>query len=100
MATSIVNAKVDSYIKQQADEVLVLFGKTPSDVIKALWEYIAQKRELPDFINKQDESDKQRAHEQKLKILMGAVSKSTLPSKEINRDYKELLAEELVRRYA
>lgn len=51
MAMSTVSASVDENVKQAASMYIRRAGKNTNEVIKGLWEYIAQTGEVPDFSN-------------------------------------------------
>jgi antitoxin component of RelBE/YafQ-DinJ toxin-antitoxin module len=99
MATSIVNAKVDSYLKERVDSVLKRERKTASEVIKAVWEEIARTGYLPQSLREAEEAEKQALIQQKLDSYHAAIRRSDLPSEYANRDAKELLGEILMERY-
>jgi antitoxin component of RelBE/YafQ-DinJ toxin-antitoxin module len=99
MATSIVNAKVDSSVKERVDFVLKRERKTASEVIKAVWEEIARTGYLPQSLREAEDAEKQALIQQKLAVLHAAIGCSNLPSEYINRDAKELLGELLMERH-
>jgi antitoxin component of RelBE/YafQ-DinJ toxin-antitoxin module len=99
MATSIVNAKVDCYTKEQVDEVLKRENRTASEVIQTLWDYLARQRELPDFMCEPNEASKLQRQMKKIEVLQNAVVKSEPSGESINRDYRELLDKEMMTRH-
>jgi antitoxin component of RelBE/YafQ-DinJ toxin-antitoxin module len=99
MPTCIVNAKVDSYVKERVDSVLKREQKTASEVIKAIWEEIARTGYLPQSLREAEEAEKQALIQQKLDMLHSAIRRSDLPSEYVNRDAKDLLGEILMERY-
>ena len=44
-----LNIRIPVDLKADGDAVLTRFGKTPSDIIRALWTYMAQSQDLPPF---------------------------------------------------
>ena len=51
MPTTQLNVRVDRELKRLGDSALARLGVSASDVVRALWEYLAQAQELPPFMN-------------------------------------------------
>jgi antitoxin component of RelBE/YafQ-DinJ toxin-antitoxin module len=98
MTTSIVNAKVDSYLKRRVDEVLKRERRTASEVIKATWEEIARTGDLPQNMREKEEVRQQELMQKKLESYHAAIGRSSLPSEYVNRDYREILADVMMER--
>lgn len=45
-----MNTRIEESLKHQGDKVFASFGYTPSQVVRAVWEYAAEKKQLPDFM--------------------------------------------------
>ena len=48
MATAVVSGRVDERVRQRADAYIRAAGSTPAEVIKVVWERIAQTGEVPE----------------------------------------------------
>lgn len=48
MATAVVSGRVDERVKSRADVFIRAAGLSAGDVIRAVWEHIAQTGEVPD----------------------------------------------------
>lgn len=48
MATTVISGRVDERIKSRADVFIRVAGLSAGDVIRAVWEHIAQTGEVPD----------------------------------------------------
>lgn len=55
MGTAVVSGRVDEAVKRKADAVIRRYGCTTNDVIKNVWQSIAQTQELPDMHMVEDE---------------------------------------------
>ena len=53
MATSQINARLDTSIKRAGDATLARFGTSATQAIRSLWTYMAETNSLPDFMNEQ-----------------------------------------------
>ena len=50
MAIAQVNIRMDDVLKRAGDEVLELYGISATRAVRALWEHVARKGEVPDFM--------------------------------------------------
>ena len=91
MKTSIVNAKIDSYTKERVDQVLSQHGKTTSDAIKSLWQYLSIAPDIPDFM-KENESLHSQERKEAISDLLALAGSVSVPAAEANLDYRDLLA--------
>jgi antitoxin component of RelBE/YafQ-DinJ toxin-antitoxin module len=98
MATSIVNAKIDSYLKERVDAILKREHRTASEVIKTTWEEIASTGDLPQRMREKEETEQQGLIQRKLNSYHAAIGRSSLSSEYINRDYREILADVMLER--
>ena len=99
MSTSIVNAKIDYYLKERVDEVLARHGKTSSDAIRSLWQYLSVSRDLPDFMKDEKEGKAWRERDEAKSVLMNLAGCVTSSKHEVNQDYRELLKDSMEQRY-
>ena len=53
MATSQINARLDTDVKHAGDATLARYGANATQAIRSLWEYMAETNSLPDFMNAQ-----------------------------------------------
>lgn len=51
MATSQVNARLDTDLKRRGDAVLAQAGASATDAIRSLWAYLDKTKGLPDFMS-------------------------------------------------
>jgi len=51
MTTAQMNIRIDDALKNRGDAVFRRYGVTPSDAVRALWNYTAEHEELPEFID-------------------------------------------------
>ena len=98
MNTCIVNAKVDSYTKERVDEVLSQHGKTASDAIRSLWQYLSVARDLPDFMKDKDDQQNQERRSA-IKALLDLAGSVSIATSEADLDYRELLADSMEDRH-
>lgn len=57
MATTQMNVRLETDLKQSGDKVLSDRGISPSAAVRSLWEYLDRNRDLPEFMT-QAESDR------------------------------------------
>ncbi|MBT1178281.1 type II toxin-antitoxin system RelB/DinJ family antitoxin [Bifidobacterium vespertilionis] len=69
MPMTMVTARVDAKRKRDAEEVLRRNGRTYSDVIRDLTDYLAETGELPDFEKRMLELIQERERERKLDLV-------------------------------
>lgn len=50
MAATQMNTRIDTALKSSGDAVLERYGFTTSQVVRALWEYMAKNQTVPDFM--------------------------------------------------
>lgn len=55
MATSQINARLDTNIKRAGDATLARFGASTTQAIRSLWTYMAETNSLPDFMDTQEQ---------------------------------------------
>ncbi|MCL2882110.1 MAG: hypothetical protein FWF45_04375 [Coriobacteriia bacterium] len=97
--TVIVNAKVDSYLKERVDAILKRENKSASEVIKATWEEIARTGDIPRSLREETEAEKQKRREERLRVLESAVCHSGAHHEDANRDVREIMTDILLERY-
>lgn len=97
--TAIVNAKVDSYLKERVDAILKRENRSASEVIKATWEEIARTGDIPQRLHEQTEAEKQKRREERRRALESAVGHSDVRSEDIDRDAKDIMTDILLERY-
>ncbi len=51
-----MNIRIPIDLKNKGDEVLARFGKSASEVIRGVWEYLAEKQRLPECITENTSS--------------------------------------------
>ena len=106
MATSQINARLDTSIKRAGDATLARFGTSATQAIRSLWTYMAETNSLPDFMDAQ-EQDATHVDQRPLASSNGAglalrlAREQGLSSSDVqNVSYEELrdlVFEELVR---
>ncbi|MEA5019113.1 MAG: type II toxin-antitoxin system RelB/DinJ family antitoxin [Gordonibacter sp.] len=52
-----MNIRIDSDLKQRGDEVIARKGFTPSQVVRAVWEYVDETGDLPVPLRKRSTTD-------------------------------------------
>lgn len=52
-ATAQLNVRIDPVLKKSGDSVLARHKLTPSDAVRALWDYLARNQTLPGFMEHQ-----------------------------------------------
>ncbi|MCL2655511.1 MAG: hypothetical protein FWD65_07475 [Coriobacteriia bacterium] len=97
--TAIVNAKVDSYLKERVDAILRRESRSASEVIKATWEEIARTGDIPQGLREHTEAEKQKLREEKLRVLESAICHSGAHPEDANRDAREIMTDILLERY-
>ena len=64
MPTVQMNTRMDEELKRQGDAVFAERGYTPSQVVRAVWEYAAKNRDIPPFMkDDEDASEAQTSSE-------------------------------------
>jgi antitoxin component of RelBE/YafQ-DinJ toxin-antitoxin module len=99
MPKTMVNAKVDTYIKERGDEVLRRNNKTNSDAVQKLWEYLAITGDLPGFMRGQTEQEQRLEKRRRLDMLRKVQFASGLSQADYERDDRETLTDALMERY-
>ena len=112
MTVAQMNIRVNETIKAQGDSALADFGLTPTQAVRALWDYLAQHRTLPDFLKQEARTETVSACDASALADQGAglalrlatdAGLDTLPLQEASyeelRDYafEEYLAERKIR---
>ncbi len=54
MQTGQINARLNIDLKREGDAVLARFGTSATEAIRSLWSYLAQTKQLPDFMAHKD----------------------------------------------
>jgi len=88
---TIVNAKIDSYLKERVDRILQHERTTASDLIRSVWEDVARTGSLPACYTKTAAPDQSQAQAEKIRTLHAAIGTSKLTHKVVNSDAKALL---------
>ena len=57
MPTVQMNTRMDEELKRQGDAVFAERGYTPSQVVRAVWEYAARNQDLPPFMKDNEEAN-------------------------------------------
>ena len=60
MPTVQMNTRMDEELKRQGDAVFAERGYTPSQVVRAVWEYAARNQDLPPFMKDDEEASGSR----------------------------------------
>lgn len=55
MATSQINARLDTDVKRAGDATLARFGANATQAIRSLWTYMAETNSLPNFMDAQEQ---------------------------------------------
>ena len=58
-----MNTRIDGELKRQGDAVFAERGYTPSQVVRAVWEYAARNHDLPPFMKTEDAGGQQAVAE-------------------------------------
>lgn len=58
-----MNTRIDGDLKRRGDAVFAECGYTPSQVVRAVWEYAARNRDLPPFMKEEDAGGQRAAAE-------------------------------------
>ncbi|KFJ00963.1 type II toxin-antitoxin system RelB/DinJ family antitoxin [Bifidobacterium stellenboschense] len=98
MTTAMVTARVDADRKRDAEKVLKRNGRTYSDVIRDLTDYMADTGELPEFEKATLALIEERERRRKLEII-GYFANRHLPAVEDGVSDEELLARERMGRF-
>jgi len=97
--TTIVNAKIDSYLKERVDHILQREQTTASELIRFVWEDIARTGELPAYYTKTNAIDKMQAQAERIRTLHAAIGTSALSEKAVNADARSLFLDSLLERH-
>lgn len=95
-----MNTRIPVQLKAQGDEVLARSGKTASDVMRAIWQYMADHQRLPACLLESDLQDAQLIEQRMRRVAEGGDLVASfrrergLPASPDARDYK-LLREEM-----
>ncbi|WEV65287.1 type II toxin-antitoxin system RelB/DinJ family antitoxin [Bifidobacterium sp. ESL0764] len=74
-----MNIRIDADLKDEVDEILKRIGKTPSSVIRELWDFIQDSGEIPDLstaAEKEDRELEKRKKLQKIDNMSGIVPRT------------------------
>lgn len=55
-----LNTRIDSEVKRRGDAVFARAGLTPSQVVRAVWQYAADTQEVPDIVLPRNDPNEQR----------------------------------------
>lgn len=69
MATTVISGRVDTLVARQAQIAIQRAGTTPGEVIKSVWEDIAQTGEVPRREEEQKRTARQRAALERLDAI-------------------------------
>lgn len=74
MATTVISGRVDTLVARQAQIAIQRAGTTPGEVIKSVWENIAQTGEVPRREEEQKRTARQRAALERLDAIRAELS--------------------------
>ncbi|MEG0323779.1 MAG: type II toxin-antitoxin system RelB/DinJ family antitoxin [Raoultibacter sp.] len=63
-----MNTRIEESLKRQGDEVFARFGYSPSQVIRAVWEYAAENKQIPDFMIEAEQAKRDAEIQRKRKL--------------------------------
>ena len=70
-----LNTRIPVELKRGGDEVLARYGKTASDVMRAVWTYMVETQKIPELVNKETagspEIEQKKELAQKASNLLG-----------------------------
>jgi len=72
-----LNVRIEDSLKQRGDRVFQEHGLTPSVIIRAVWQYAADNKELPAFIREANEEEAQKKEEQKRLLAEAGAGMAT-----------------------
>ena len=64
-----MNVRIDAKLKNEVEEVLKGKGVSVSDVIRSLWLYIADRKEVPELETTAEEQAREEEKQRKLKLI-------------------------------
>ena len=64
-----MNVRIDAKLKNEVEEVLKGKGVSVSDVIRSLWLYIADRKEVPALETTAEEQAREEEKQRKLKLI-------------------------------
>lgn len=67
--TAQLNARIDSTLKRDGDEVFARYGLNPSEVVRAVWSYAAENQKPPAFMTRASDDGKAKELERKLALI-------------------------------
>ncbi|WP_139652448.1 type II toxin-antitoxin system RelB/DinJ family antitoxin [Raoultibacter phocaeensis] len=68
MAATQMNTRIDSALKRKGDEVLAKHGYSPSEAVRALWEYAAAHGTIPDFMAEAETAAREAERQRKITL--------------------------------
>jgi len=90
-----LNIRIDDSLKQRGDRVFEQHGLTPSSVVRAVWQYAADHKELPSFIHEASKDGQLKKREQRQLLAEAGAGMATkllelspIPQEELT--YEEL----------
>jgi len=84
-----MNVRIDAKLKNEVEEVLKGKGVSVSDVIRSLWLYIADRKEVPALETTAEEQAREEEKQRKLKLIRegaGCVHKELVKAGLISED--------------
>lgn len=84
-----MNVRIDAKLKNEVEEVLKGKGVSVSDVIRSLWLYIADRKEVPALETTAEEQAREKEKQRKLKLIResaGYVHKELVKAGLISED--------------
>jgi len=72
-----LNVRIDDSIKKRGDRVFEENGLTPSSVVRAVWQYAADNKDIPDFIRAYDNEGLLRKREQRRHLAEAGAGMAT-----------------------
>lgn len=84
-----MNVRIDAKLKNEVEEVLKSKGVSVSDVIRSLWMYIADRKEVPAWETTAEEQAREAEKRRKLKLIRegtGYVHKELVKAGLISED--------------
>lgn len=90
-----LNVRIDDTLKQRGDRIFEAYGLSPSNVVRAIWKYAADNREIPAFLQDVDEEGLQKRRRQKQLLAKTGAGMATgllglSPIAEDTLSYEEL----------
>ena len=98
-----MNVRIDAKLKNEVEEVLKGKGVSVSDVIRSLWLYIADRKEVPALETTAEEQAREAEKQRKLKLIRegaGLISEDTdLMEGLTYKQFRDEIADERLKEY-